>query len=747
MDKRFILILIELFWSLFVVAQNSYNIDRELIGLYKYDSIYQSISFENKTDNQIDYYLNMAEVTNNPDSALFFSFKAHHFLQQSFPNINTCRCFILMAKNFYKLKFYYASINAFLLSINHAKYLNLNNLLIDAYLGLAEVYMNIGVYSDMFYCYDNAILLKELNHNYNDAISINNKLAIFTFNNNYYKDSYYYYFKNIELASQLNDSILTAYSFSNIASNYIFQYREADSSVLNLKLNEAIKFSLLSNKILNTFSNKDSIVNNIHCKNYINLCKIYLYLSKYNQNNYLDSCLYYFNKYNKCNNNSTIIDNEILLILPSICLKNKQYLESLNYLQNIDTQSIYNDIYFMSKYYKLKSIILNKLEKYKESLNNTYKYDSLQVELTNQNLLKKEIEIKSQIDFNSKKLLINQFSFFNTQKSNSNYRRIQITTYGIFTILFLLLISFIIVSQILIKRKKNNKILNNKNIDLINQQSEIMSLRDNICFQKAEEEKLAKQIHDSIVYAERIQKAVISNESDLKILFPESFILYKPKEIVSGDFFIVENYGDFSFLILVDCLGHGVPGGFMVMLGISYLKDILVKSSIDISPSQIIESLGSFFINTIYKEADEYFLKKRDGMEMTVCKFYKNSYDVDFSTSCQYIYISRRGQVIVEKGDSRSVESIIKSDTETFTTKQITLFPNDMVYFVTNGLQNQKGGECGNCFSQPGLVEFFSQNDMLPVNIQKNNLMNELDYWMSSSIQTDDITLLGVRIL
>jgi serine phosphatase RsbU (regulator of sigma subunit) len=308
----------------------------------------------------------------------------------------------------------------------------------------------------------------------------------------------------------------------------------------------------------------------------------------------------------------------------------------------------------------------------------------------------------------------------------------------LFVLLLFIFLAYNIYKNYRIKREANIK-LEEKNRTISAQKDEIEKQRDVAAMQRDQIAYQKKHITDSIVYAKRIQTALLPSlelfSDDL-----EHFVLYKPLDIVSGDFYWVSRKGDIQIIIAADSTGHGVPGAFMSMLGVTMLNELVLAKNI-VMPDQILNGLRTEIVSALKQAVDEDNVK--DGMDMAVCM-------IDFSTSTLYfagannpLYIIRNGELIHYRPDKMPVA--IHYNMGEFTLHKIDLNKGDCLYVFSDGYADQFGGPDQRKFMTKQLKEELVKNSHLPM-IQQGVLLNEkFVKWQGDNPQIDDVTLIGVR--
>ena len=310
-----------------------------------------------------------------------------------------------------------------------------------------------------------------------------------------------------------------------------------------------------------------------------------------------------------------------------------------------------------------------------------------------------------------------------------------------FVILALLLVSFLgyyIYRGYKIKKEANIR-LEEKNRTISMQKDEIEKQRDLAAAQRDQIAYQKKHITDSIMYAKRIQTALIPS---LELFSDklEHFVLYKPLAIVSGDFYWVASVGNQQVIIAADCTGHGVPGAFMSMLGITLLNEIVTGKHI-MMPDQIIENLRQGIIKSLNQVAEEDSIK--DGMDIAVClvDFDKNL--LWYAGANNPLYLVRGGELTHYRADKMPVA--IHYRMTPFTLNKIELQKGDAFYIFSDGFSDQFGGPKQKKFMSLQLRETLIAMAGKPM-LQQGERLNEIfEEWRGESPQVDDVTLIGIR--
>jgi len=290
-----------------------------------------------------------------------------------------------------------------------------------------------------------------------------------------------------------------------------------------------------------------------------------------------------------------------------------------------------------------------------------------------------------------------------------------------------------ITSRLALARSK--EIIEKEHSIVIGQKKEIEA------HQKELEEK-SKEITDSINYAKKIQTAFIPSDKMFASHFADSFVYFKPKDIVSGDFYWIAERNNKIFYVTADCTGHGVPGGFMTMLGLSFLEEIIIIKG-EMNTDAIVNYLRDRIVSTLKQSGDAG--ESKDGMDIAVCCIDKEKNLLSYSGANNPIYIARKGELIEIKADKQPCGFYF--ELKPFTKKEISLEPNDIIYSFTDGYADQFGGEKGKKFRYKSLEKILLENCNKPLTEQKTILSDSMNNWMGQKHeQLDDILVIGVKI-
>jgi serine phosphatase RsbU (regulator of sigma subunit) len=251
---------------------------------------------------------------------------------------------------------------------------------------------------------------------------------------------------------------------------------------------------------------------------------------------------------------------------------------------------------------------------------------------------------------------------------------------------------------------------------------------------------------DSINYAKNIQSAILPNAENLSLLFSNSFILFKPKDIVSGDFYWYTSINDKKIVAAVDCTGHGVPGALMSVIGNLFLNEIVNIQGIT-KPSLILENLKKMVIDTWRQSLEG--TKNLDGMDIALVAIDSNKKILEYAGANNPLWITRienNSKTFIEiKPDKMPIGNYFNTSL-TFTNHSIELKDDDIIYISSDGFQDQFGGERKKRLMSKGMKQMVLElND---VNMKKNGveLEQQFDAWKGDLNQIDDVLVIGIKI-
>jgi PAS domain S-box-containing protein len=250
-----------------------------------------------------------------------------------------------------------------------------------------------------------------------------------------------------------------------------------------------------------------------------------------------------------------------------------------------------------------------------------------------------------------------------------------------------------------------------------------------------------KKITESINYAKRIQTAILPNTRVINRALPDSFILYKPRDVVSGDFPWFVQIKDDIFIAAVDCTGHGVPGALLSLIGYFLLNDI-VRSRKVTEPGKILDLLDEGVTTTLRQDEDA---TTKDGMDIALCKINLAAGEVEYAGAHRPLYIMKEGVMDEVKGNKFPIGGGIFKNQTNFTNTKIKLGKGDSIYFSSDGFPDQFGGPEGRKFGPKRVREIIDRVHKEPMKDAMKVFDDEWEQWRSDHKQTDDVLLIGIK--
>jgi len=297
--------------------------------------------------------------------------------------------------------------------------------------------------------------------------------------------------------------------------------------------------------------------------------------------------------------------------------------------------------------------------------------------------------------------------------------------------------------------KERTAEINQKKEEIQAQADFLEEANTEITSQKEEIQKSHKHITDSIIYAKRIQSAVLQSSAFIETLLPEHFIFFKPRDIVSGDFYFVKKIKQFVLIAVADCTGHGVPGAFMSMLGITLLNEIVRRNDIQ-SANQVLDELRTQIKNSLQQSGQKN--EAQDGMDIAFCVINAETLEMNYAGAYNSCWIFRSPKVqlfekveLFELPADRQPVGIYRAE-KPFSQHNFQLAKDDTIYLFSDGYPSQFGGDKNETFKTKRLKELLSCIYSLPLDEQKAILEQKFEAWRGNYEQTDDVLVLGVRI-
>ncbi|MDY0202201.1 MAG: PAS domain S-box protein, partial [Tenuifilaceae bacterium] len=253
-----------------------------------------------------------------------------------------------------------------------------------------------------------------------------------------------------------------------------------------------------------------------------------------------------------------------------------------------------------------------------------------------------------------------------------------------------------------------------------------------------------RKITESINYAQRIQTSILPNNRIIRQYLPKSFIYYKPRDVVSGDFpwFFIKD--DYIYIAAVDCTGHGVPGALLSFIGYFTLNNV-VDHDAGYSASKVLDLLHFGVRKTLKQDRPD--ADARDGMDIALCKINLKTKELQYSGAHRPLYLLRNNELLEFKGDRKAIGGIPhpRKEEKDFTNYEIKIQPNDRIFFFSDGLPDQIGGENDRKYSPPRVRELITENQSFTMPQYYDLFTKDFETYMGNNKQIDDVLLIGIE--
>jgi serine phosphatase RsbU (regulator of sigma subunit) len=291
-------------------------------------------------------------------------------------------------------------------------------------------------------------------------------------------------------------------------------------------------------------------------------------------------------------------------------------------------------------------------------------------------------------------------------------------------------------------KKRANTLLRKQQKEISQQKDQIEQQRDALSASHVIIEQRNRNITDSIRYALRIQQAMLPSPQFLQHILPASFVLYLPKDIVSGDFYRVIDIKDTVVFTAVDCTGHGVPGAFMSLVANELFNHAVIEKGIT-SPDEICNSLSRQIKEKFRSENEQDNVK--DGMDLTICCWKKNTNQLEFAGVHNPVYLVRNNNILEFKGDKHPIGEPFNDDFPSYSKHSLDIIPGDTVYLFSDGIIDQFGGPNRKKFLSKRFRELLLEIQQYNMNEQPDLLHSAFTEWRGKVEQYDDVLVMGLR--
>ncbi|MDO9188177.1 MAG: tetratricopeptide repeat protein [Bacteroidia bacterium] len=378
--------------------------------------------------------------------------------------------------------------------------------------------------------------------------------------------------------------------------------------------------------------------------------------------------------------------------------------------------------------YEYLSLLYDTTGRHKEALIFYKKAITLKDTIFSQENKKELVRKEMNFEFDKKEIAAKAQQDKKDAVTASEKQRQKVVIYSVSIGLFLVLLLALFIFKGYKQKQKANIVITQQKAE-VEKQKELVEIKN-------------KEITDSINYAKRIQQAKLPKKEEIYSALPQSFVLFKPKDIVSGDFYFFHKNESSVFIASADCTGHGVPGAFMSMIGSEKLSDAVSQST---DTSEILKQLNKGIKTSLHQsENDE---STRDGMDIALCSVDTENRIVKYAGANRPIWIIRKGQTeVVETKATKKAIAGFTEDDQYFDTHELKLQQGDTFYIFTDGYADQFGGEDGKKLMTKKFKEILLDIQGKTMQEQEKHLDTFVDNWRGNREQIDDILVIGVRL-
>lgn len=714
MNNTVLLFLFYILSTQVVIAQKD-----SLFQIWNNESVADTIRFKAMDDIIWNYYL-----FSSPDSALFYADKLIHFSNENDLAIEKGRALSLKGSCYFVHGDFIQAINFYEKSINVLRRLGedisspLNN--------LGACYVQIGDYNNAINTFEKGLKILEDEGDWRGLAGIHSNIGTIYLKQELYNQA----LERFKISLGIRDSIGDQRGMSESLSNIGIVYAKLE------KYDSAISFHERSLEIDSSMNNKHGMIS---C--YLNIASVNFSIQKYDRSkSYIVKGL---NLAKDLGDKKSIINanNQLgRIYLKQDKLKKAQIsvqdalnsAEEINFLDGIKTST--QLLYTVYKKQKQHKLALQMHEKY-ISIRDTLKQEEF-----SRNLIQQEYQHKydkkasadSLIQLEKTKLNNLQLEAAEAKTAKKELELKSKNNQLIYLIVGLLLVgffAFFIFNRFKVTQKQ--KIL----ID--EQQKKTQKQKEQITSQHQQLEITYKEISDSILYAKRLQEAILPKRNEIDINLKDNFVLFRPKDVVSGDFYWFEQINNTSYIAAADCTGHGVPGAMVSVVCSNALSRSLLEFN-KTHPNEILDSSLAIIVDTFARSGDNV----RDGMDVSLCSI--SGMHLEYAGANNPLWIIRNKDLIELKADKQAVGAT--ENIKPFTLNEFRLELGDVIYMFSDGFADQFGGEKGKKFKTKSLRELLLSIHHLEMKDQEKQLSAAFENWKGSHDQLDDVCVIGLRV-
>ena len=711
---------------------------------------------QNKKIDSLQFFLNTAEEDTSKVNTL--NLLAQQYISsQAYPKTDSCvqeatklaeklnfkkglaNSFSTIGVSFFKQDNYPDALKNHLAALKIRKELNDKTGVSVSYSSIGGIYREQGDYPNALDCLFNSLKIKEELGNKNSIAKTFVQIGFAYDDQGDHTKALDYYLKALKISEELGDKALQENAIGHMGIAYSYQAEiNPNSSKKEEFFNKALNSYFKALKLAQEVGNKSGIANNVG-----NIGAAFKEMAtssftplsvnstgKATRGELQSKALVYFLKALKLDKE---LENENgvaiwLSNIGSLYIETGKFKEAEQYIKRaIALDSTLGVVNGLRLDEEALSHLYDITGRHKEALIHFKKSMALKDSLFNLENKKQLVQKEMNYEFEKKEAITKAENEKIQAIAEEKNRRQEIITLSVaFGLLLMLLFAGFIFRSLRITRKQKQI------IEIKNSETEL---------QKRIIEEKNKDITDSIHYAKRIQDALLRDEEHTSMHLPEHFILFLPKDIVSGDFYWGAEKQGYWYFAAVDCTGHGVPGAVMSMLGISFLNDIISLEQA-LSPAEILNRLRDRVVSELRQTGESGGSK--DGMDISLCRLDMKTNALQWAGANNSLNLIQNGQLGIVKADKQPIG--YHPNSHPFTNREIQLQKGDSIYLYSDGYADQFGGAKGKKFKYKQLDELIIAYKLLPMNEQKKMLKKHFVEWKGLLEQVDDVCVFGVRV-
>ena len=676
------------------------------------DSVSKLLKKDKTDTNKVLHYVDLAlwYSTIDPDSAFYFSEQAELLANQLQWKKGIAASLNIRGVIYQRTDQPFEALRTLNKALRICTEPELNKIKAGVYTNFGNVYIKLGNEDKTLDYYLKALKIYEAINFKKGIANVTGNLANVWSDIKEFKEAEKLNLRAIEFFKELKDDMGLANTYTNYASDLHKTKR----------LTEAIEYGLMALELKLKLGNKRGAAASYH-----NLASIYIDYDNFKKTKeYVDKAI----ALNTEIGNVHFLANNYSLLANYYELNNEPLKQEQSLFKTIELSKEIGAIYIMSQAYNKLSRLYNNTQRPQLAYNALNNYIALNDSMLNNQHQDEMARKDAEFEFQQKEI-----ENIAEQKKKDALTEAKIKTErNIIVVISISLSATIILLIFIWKALRKNK---ESNLVITNQVKEISGQKDLL-------EIKNQEINESITYAQSIQSSLLLSEEELKELFPDSFLVFMPKDKVSGDFYWAHQINESEKIIVIaDCTGHGVPGGFMSMLGISFLNEIIIDKKIE-EPGTVLNLLRKRVIDTLKQKGEGLH---KDGMDLALLKINSKSKQITYaSANSNFIILKASGELYEYKSQKMPIGFM--ENVSDFISNQTTFDSGDLIVLSTDGYADQFGGTGYKKYKTSRFMNLLKEEVNSDLIHLKNIIINEHIVWKGTNDQIDDITVLGIKI-